>query len=57
MLTLPDQIVNDVIRGKLDFGHARSLITLPENKAIELAEIAKKEKVNCAPVRKTITSN
>lgn len=52
MLTLPDQIVNDVIRGKLDFGHARSLITLPENKAIELAEIAKKEKLTVRQLEK-----
>lgn len=43
MLTLPDQIVNDVIRRKLTFGHARALITLPENLALELAEKAKKE--------------
>ena len=43
MLNLPDQIVNDVIKGKLDFGHARTLITLPENIAIELAEYTKKE--------------
>lgn len=46
MLTLPDSIVSDVIRGKLKFGHARSLITLPENHALELAEIAKKEALN-----------
>lgn len=46
MLTLPDSIVSDVIRGKLKFGHARSLITLPENRALELAEVAKKENLN-----------
>lgn len=52
MLTLPDQIVNDVIKGKLDFGHARALITLPENKAIELAEQAKKENLNVRQLEK-----
>lgn len=46
MLSLPDQIVNDVIRGKLKFGHARALITIPENLALELAEKTKKENLN-----------
>ena len=32
--------------------HARSLITLPENKAIELAEIAKKRKLTVRQLEK-----
>lgn len=56
MLNLPDQIVSDVIRGKLDFGHARSLITLPENKALELAETAKKENLNVRQLEKLVAS-
>lgn len=56
MLTLPDGVINDVARGKLQFGHARALITLPENKAIEFAEIAKKENLNVRILEEMVRS-
>ena len=43
ILTLPDHVLNLVSSGKLKYGHARALITLPENLAIELADRAVKE--------------
>ncbi len=54
MLSLPDPIVNDVIRGKLDFGHVRALITLPENIALELADKAKKDHLNVRQLEKLV---
>lgn len=54
MLNLPESIINDVIRGKLMFGHARSLVTLPENKAIEMAEIAKSRQLNVRQLEKLV---
>ncbi len=37
ILSLPKNVKNFISRGELSFGHARSLITLPEEKAIEVA--------------------
>lgn len=56
LLTLPDTVINDVARGKLQFGHARALITLPENKAIEFAEIAKKDNLNVRILEQMVRS-
>ena len=38
ILSLSKNIKRDIINGELSFGHARSLVTLPEEKAIEVAE-------------------
>lgn len=46
LLNLPEVVVNDVIKNKLSFGHARALVTQPEDIIIELAEITKKQKLN-----------
>lgn len=37
ILNLPDEVLNLLIKGKIKYGHARALVTLPENLAIELA--------------------
>ncbi len=38
ILSLSKNVKRDIINGELSFGHARSLVTLPEEKAIEVAE-------------------
>ena len=38
ILSLSKNIKRDIINGELSFGHARSLVTLPEEKAVEVAE-------------------
>ena len=38
ILSLSKNIKRDIINGELSFGHARSLVTLPEEKATEVAE-------------------
>ena len=38
ILSLSKNIKRDIINGELSFGHARSLVTLPEENAIEVAE-------------------
>lgn len=52
ILTLPDQIINMVLKNKIKYGHARALITLPENIAIDLANKVVKKGLTVRDVEK-----
>ncbi|MFV0395467.1 MAG: ParB/RepB/Spo0J family partition protein [Coprobacillaceae bacterium] len=54
LLALPEKIQNYVLKGSLSMGHARALITLDENKAIEIANRAVKDNLSVREVENIV---
>lgn len=52
--TLPDSVLNDVSTGKLSFGHAKALITLPDQIINELVSRIYREKLSVRDTEKII---
>ena len=54
LLTLNKQVINMVAEGKLSAGHARALITLPQNEQIRIATKVVQEKISVRDVEKAV---
>lgn len=54
LLSLPEEVVEYVRTGKLSSGHARTLITLPEEKQIEFARKAVKDGLSVRQMEKMV---
>lgn len=54
LLTLPDNVLGDVSLGKLSFGHAKAIITLPDQFILDLVARIYKEKLSVHDTEKII---
>mgnify|MGYP003322754101 CR=1 FL=1 len=56
ILRLPESVISDIESGIISYGHAKVLVTLPEEKIISIVEMIKKEKLSVREVER-ICSN
>lgn len=54
LLNLPDSVVNSIAAGRIQYGHARSLITLPESMILEMAKQIENDKLTVRQVEEAV---
>ncbi len=56
ILSLPKTIRQNIINGQLSFGHARALVTLPEDKASDIVEVVLNKELSVRQTEKMVNS-
>ncbi len=57
LLSLPDEVIEDVALGVISYGHARALVTLPEQKIIKLARTIIREHLSVREVESLVKND
>lgn len=55
LLNLPDSVIASIAAGRIQYGHARSLITLPESMILEMAKQIEAEKLTVREVEDAVS--